>query len=291
MGDTQAIVNWFYLHEFGSTFINFDDHVVVAIEKALDKSRLDAETYAIANGNRIWNALRRQIEDHKGRKLFPAFSEVPGDWRRLFCYPQHVPYGLSKKAKHERVRFRSRTHILRWIEHLEPREYEAVSGLACKLSGASHLCLTRQKNEQGVDFLAVVPSFGKSRLLNGATGPIRIVGQSKKYSNSVQVDKLRDFSTTLNLVRHRNTKVSKILPPWFLQQTGSIVGWFVAHRGLQSGAVQFSNEFGILYSDSWDIAEILLRSRSWQPTHSLNTPVEFAIAELKSILERNQYES
>ena len=285
MGDIQSVVNWFYLHEFESNLIEFDDHVVVAIEKALEISRLDAETYGIGNKIRIWNALRRQIEEHNRRELFPAFTEVPGDWRRLIWNPKYFPPGLSKKAKHQRLRYKSRSHILQMIEQLLPREYEAVSVLACKLSGASHYCLTRHNDDRGVDFFALLPSVGGSRLLNGAYGPIRIVGQSKKYSRSLEREQVENFAYTLQTIRHRNEKITGLIPSWFSQQKGVIIGWIVAHNGLQGGAEEESHDHGILYSDRWDIAEILTHSRSWQPSPDVSAPAELMKSQVEMLLE------
>ena len=285
MGDNQSIVNWYYVRDFDSAVVDFDDYLVDAVAQILGKDRIDAETYAASNSNQIWTLLRSRIDEDKRRGLYPTFAQVTQGVKRLFWYPNHFPPCLSTRERQIRVRFKSRAPIARSIQALNDREYEALSALACKLSGAKNYCVTKKGGERGIDFLAVVPAVGRSRLLNGGTGPIRIVGQSKKHSRPIGVGSIQQFSNTLDMVRLRSDEVLDLLPTWFLREKGLIVGWFVAHNGLQSGAIQLSDKSGILYSDSWDIAEIITRSRSWQPSQGMQAPVKVINAEVKSILE------
>lgn len=289
MANSQAIVNWYYEKVFDRPSLDFDDYLADAVEQSLGKARIDAEMYADNNTNRLWNDLCNRIEADKNRGLYPTFSEVVAGVKRLFWYPKYLPPGVSKNDKQKRIRIRSRIHILKAIQALNPSQYEALSALACKLSGASNYSLTPRTGEHGVDFFAVIPSVGKSHLFNGGTGPIRIVGQSKMYTDSrVPRDTIQKFVTTLNMIWQRSEDIKDLIPNWFLRQRGPIIGWIVAHNGLQSGAKDYANNFGILHSDSRDIAEIITMSRAWQTSDDVFTPVKLMGREIDILLNQEQ---
>ncbi len=284
----QHIINWFYEQEFNRAWLDFDDYLIDAVQHTQDRSRASAEEYASNNSDRLWNDLRRQIADDNSRGLYPTFSEITAGVKRLFWYPNFFPSGISKGDRQKRSRIRSRIHILKMIRTLSPTQFEALSVLACKHSGSSNYCITPEGGEFGIDFFAVIPSIGKSHLFSGGTGPIRIVGQSKKHSNKVPRDRLQQFTSALNSVHQRSEDVKNLIPSWFLRQRGPIVGWFVAHNGLQSGARDFANRFGIIHSDSRDLAEIITMSRTWQPSDGVLAPIDLMRSEIASILNQTQ---
>lgn len=284
MTRSQLIINWFYEHEFNRAWLDFDDFLVDAVQQSQDRSRSSAEEYASNNSDRLWNDLRQQIAEDNTRGLYPTFSEITAGVKRLFWNPNFFPSGISKYDKQRRSRIRSRIHILKLIRTLNPIQYEALSILACKYSGSSYFSMTPEAGEFGIDFFAVIPSIGKSHAFDGGTGPIRIVGQSKKHSSKVSRDRLQQFTSALNSVHQRSEDVKNLIPRWFLRQRGPIIGWFIAHNGLQSGARDFANRFGIMHSDSRDIAEIITMSRAWQPSEGLLAPVELMRKEIDALL-------
>ena len=127
--------------------------------------------------------------------------------------------------------------------------------------GATRTYLTQPGNEGGVDFFALIPAPGRCHLFSGTSGPLRIVGQSKRYDSPVEVGRVRDFITTLENVKKRQPSVESHVPNWFRTARGAIVGWIIAHRGLQSGALQMAVDHGIVVADSLDMAEIVTLSR------------------------------
>lgn len=281
----QHIVNWFYEQEFNRAWLDFDDFLIDAIQDTHDRSRASAEEYASNNSDRLWNKLRQQIADDRRRGFYPTFAEITSGVKRLFWFPNFFPVGLSKSDKYKRIRIRSRTHISQSIKSMNNDQFEALSVLICKLSGAAHYSLTpRIGGDQGVDFFALLPSLGRSHIFSGGTGPIRIVGQCKKHASSVSVGDVRQFGSTLEDVRKRSPEVKEITPNWFLGIRGPIVGWFISHSGLQSGARDYSNNNGIIHSDSKDLAEVVTMSRAWQPSEGLLAPVELMYREIDTLL-------
>ena len=284
---SQLIVDWFYEHEFNRAWLDFDDFLVDAVQQIQDRSRSSAEEYASHNSDRLWNDLRQQIAEDNTRGLYPTFSEITAGVKRLFWHPYFFPSGLSKGDRQKRIRIRSRMHVLKMIRTLSPVQYEALSVLACKYSGSTNFSMTPEAGEFGIDFFAAIPAIGKSHLFDGGTGPLRIVGQSKKHSKKVPRDRLQQFTSALNSVHQRSEDVRNLIPRWFLLQRGPIIGWFIAHNGLQSGARDFANRFGIMHSDSRDLAEIITMSRAWQPSDGVNAPVELMRHEINYILSQS----
>ena len=82
--------------------------------------------------------------------------------------------------------------------------------------------LTAKGNEGGVDFFARIPFSRKSHFLFGVKGPIRIVGQCKKYAIKDNVGCMKEFITMLNAVYNKSYRVGEILPDWFKQERGKI---------------------------------------------------------------------
>jgi hypothetical protein len=148
------------------------------------------------------------------------------------------------------------------IDALTGREYEALACVAMKVVGASEITLTPSGTEGGIDFFALMRSPARCHLFAGSTNPIRLVGQSKKYTRQVGADKMKEFLETIDEVKHRGEpKTERVVPPWFHATRGPIVGCMIAHRGFQSGATSRARNHGIITADSLDIAEMLALSR------------------------------
>ena len=103
---------------------------------------------------------------------------------------------------------------------------------------------------------------GNNHVFSGASSPLRLIGQSKKYDTPVDVEKMRAFNETIDDVKKLEQKASRIIPAWFRAARGPIVGWIVSHSGFQDGAWTRAHNHGILASDSFDLAEIAALSRS-----------------------------
>jgi len=284
MTSSQQIVSWYLEQDFDHVAINFDDHLVDAVETSLETSKIDAEFYAESHSDRLWNILRNRIEEDKKRGLYPTFSEVTSGFRRLFCNAKYYPRGISKKDRQRRQRLRSRIQILKAIQSIDdPTHYEALSVYACKLSGASDYCMT-PRNDFGIDFFAVIPSIGKSHVFSGGAGPIRIVGQCKNHSSTVARGNLQQFFSAIVSVQERSDDVRSLIPNWFLTERGPIIGWFISHVGLQNGAREYAEKHGIIYSDSRDIGEIITMSRTWKPSEGLCAPLNMMRVEIENLL-------
>jgi len=148
------------------------------------------------------------------------------------------------------------------IDSLTDREFEALACVALRLAGASETRLTPPSNEGGVDFFALITSPAHSHLFSGSTHPLRIIGQSKKYSGPVQVGAFKEFLKTIDEVKYGGEpKTERIVPPWFHSVRGPIIGLMIGHTGFQSGAESRARRHGVILADSLDMAEMVAVSR------------------------------
>jgi hypothetical protein len=227
---------------------------------ALGKAPPDAAAYCQANLNAFWNRILSAQDEDERRGLMRVLSVVDPAAHMMQWYQSAA--GRDPKRARKLARLRHRPAFLRMIDALTDREYEALACVAMKVVGASEVTLTPSGTEGGVDFFALVSSPARCHLFAGSTNPIRIIGQSKKFTNPVGVDKMKEFLTTITEVKHRGEpKTERIVPPWFRAARGPIVGCMIAHRGFQSGATSRARNHGIITADSLDLAEMLALSR------------------------------
>lgn len=162
----------------------------------------------------------------------------------------------------------SRPSILRQLDTLNDREYEAMACVACNAIGARFQVLTPSGNEGGIDFIATLPMKNSCHIFSAIGSELRIIGQCKKYQTPVTVDRLDQFIQTMNNVRYRNERVRKHLPSWFEEARGPIIGWIVAHAGYQTGASDQAKAHGIILSDTIDMTELFSFSPSFYTSDS-----------------------
>lgn len=157
-----------------------------------------------------------------------------------------------------------------------------MSCAICDLLGADKISLTAPGNEGGVDFFARISFPQKAHFLFGTKGPIRIVGQCKKYANRDNVGHMKEFVTTMNNVYNKSYRAGEILPDWFKLEKGDIIGWHIANSGHQTGALDVAKNYGILVSDTKQLIEIICNSKIIRREKE---PVKF----LRSLMKEENY--
>lgn len=252
-------MRWFYRSEFDDIFA-FTQKLQDAAQAALNKDAIAAEAYAESNAKTVWNYVMQAQEQDADRGISRIFEVLdPTAMTLRWCSPQPSgPIGTSKAA-----RLRQRPEILKLIDGLDDREFEALGCVAMTLAGATKVTLTPAGNEGGVDFFALVPLSSRCHLFSGGTHPIRVIGQSKKYSGAVQPGRLKEFLQTIDEVKYGGeAKTEKVVPAWFRAARGPIVGMMLAHRGFQSGAESRARRHGVITASSLDLAETMVLSRA-----------------------------
>lgn len=264
MSERKDIFKFFTRTQIGSGIVSFDDILIQAIEQALNKKGVDRDNYFDANVNKMWNYINKtQEEDYTYKKVEPIFTIVNNSLRTIKC---HLSESYLNTTKLRYNYLQSRPFLLNEIDLITARQYEALSIYLCKLIDANNVLLTPSGNEAGIDFIATIKFSDESHYLFGINGPLRIIGQCKKYSTPVQVDKVKEFNTTLNDVYHLTSKMRSVLPTWFSQSKGIIVGWIIGHSGFQQGAQDRAKDFGIVLSETRELGDLISSSSKFNPT-------------------------
>jgi hypothetical protein len=261
LSEKQRVLRWFYRQDFPDGQLEFDELLLEAGSKALLKDQLAAEAWATRNRSKYWNDVLAVTEEDRRRGRTPLFEVVSTGTRRVVWTPFSLIQSNERKVQRFGQRIRARSHILRTIDLFSSREYEALGCAISQLIGAKEIHLTPSGNEAGVDFFALLRLRGRSHIFGTTGAEFRIVGQSKLYDRPAAVDKMKEFTATLDSIRHANPTVMKHTPNWFVRSSVPIVGWFIAHNGVQSGAATKAREQGIIVSDSLDLAEVAAGSR------------------------------
>lgn len=284
MSDQKKIYKYFTRSVLPDTPFSFDTLLFEAIENSLFKTGIEREAYFQANINRLWNHIQKtQYEFHKEKGIQPLINTQQLSTRLVSCYLNDT-FGKSQDRKFYFLKSRSR--ILNEIDLLTHREYEALSILLCENLSANNTLLTPTGNEAGIDFIATIKFSETSHYLFGINGPLRIIGQCKKYNSAVQVDKVKEFNSTIFDVQHLTSKMRSILPLWFYQSKGPIIGWIISHSGFQQGAKDRAKDFGIILSDTLEIGEILSMSRKFYHDLPYDKRHEKLKIEIQKILSR-----
>jgi hypothetical protein len=260
--EKEIIIRQMHLREFSRNTIEFDEVVAEIAKTALGHTHLEAEAYVTKNVKRLWNDLLESLGLDKRLGRAQTFHVVDPFARRLQWIPSANTTTRTSRERVWHLKLRSLPYMLRMIDGLSPREYEALGCFVAEMVGAEQFKLTPSGNEGGIDFFALINNPAKCHLLAGECRPLRIVGQSKKYSTRIESNKVKEFIQTLNELKEQNPTVERHVPTWFRTTTGPVIGWIITHNGAQSGAITRAQNHGILIFDSRDIAEIAATSRS-----------------------------
>ena len=261
--ENSALIGWFYRSCFPVGTLEFNALLYQAIKEVLGKSDIDTEAYIERNTKKLWNKFLQNL-DHDSRTGRATIFEVTDrNGMKLVWLPSNSSLASSKKEMHRRVRLSTRPTILQLIDSLTEREYEAFGCVICQLIGATDTKLTPVGNERGIDFLATINMPSKCHIIGGIHRLVRIVGQVKKYESKVELKEIQRLTDTLNEIKYQSQDIQKFIPPWFRAAAGPIVGWLIAHNGVQSGAISYAKNHGILISDSIDFAEIAALSHQF----------------------------
>ena len=259
MSRRQQFQRWIDRYSPDSKYGGFD---AVVSHFALDALRVapeEADRFVAGARKSLWTELKKKIELDRKRGLTQLVSILSEESKTLSFEPasarrEHLPCRKATRAK-------SRSLVLKKIDELTDREYEALACYALRAIGARDVLLTPPGNEGGIDFYASIPFVRNSHIFTGGSRCIRIVGQSKMFGKPVGVSHVKEFLSTLNDVRHLNPDIATQIPPWFRAANGPIIGLMFGHHGFQSGGVAKSQQHGVVLGDSLDIAELLALSR------------------------------
>lgn len=255
VNENQTIFDGMYRTKYDDREYYFEEILKRAILKTLTTDPLKAEVMAANKVNRLWNQYKKQHAEDVANGITPLFT-VTSEYEKKVRW-----IGESTGSNINRSYFKMRPELYRYFDTLSDREFEMMACVICELLGADKISLTPKGNEGGVDFFARIPFSKKSHFIFGRKGPIRIVGQCKKYAGKDNVGNMKEFVTTLNNVYNKSFRVGEILPEWFKLEKGDIIGWHISNMGHQAGALDVAKNYGILVSDTTELIEIICCSK------------------------------
>lgn len=267
----RKILEYMYRIKYTDEEYFFEDIVKQAIIGGLKLDACKAESMATEKVNRLWHQYKKQRADDIVNGIVPLFL-ITNDYERKVKWIDNATLNV------QRCYYKIRPDLYRFFDTLSDREYEIMACVVCEMLGADKISLTPKGNEGGIDFFARIPFSAKSHFLFGIKGPIRIVGQCKKYTCKDKVGHMREFVTTLDNVYNRSYRAGEILPEWFKLEKGTIIGWHISNLGHQSGALDIAKNYGILVSDTKQLIDILCSSKSIKRQ---NEPIRYIRGKIK----------
>lgn len=273
MSENTQIIDYLYRRTYSPGVLSFDNIIAEsAYNLRICEDKSSAEHYATVRSVSLWNAYKQSHERDLNHGIIPLFDIVNDS--------DHTVRWIRDNSGIKREYLTTRPLLLKYIDFLTPREYEALSCVICKSLGAKNVLLTPAGNEGGIDFLAQIPFSQTAHFFFGVKGPIRIVGQCKKYSSKDNVGHMKEFVQTLSNVYNHSYRAGNTLPYWFKQEKGIIIGWHIAHSGHQSGALDIAKNYGILVSDSKQLVDILCKSKAIYKHKDLTMHINEQIEEM-----------
>lgn len=256
------VLRQLYREEYPEDDFEFPERLIDVVARHVFNSRLDAERFATQqNINRYWNALLKKMDQDRHQGLVPLFDVIHDQSKRLRWYAA-TRNGRTGRAARNAKLSRTRPAILKQIDALSSRQFEALGCVLCDLLGAEKTHLTPAGNEGGIDFFAALALRTDSHIFHGAKGRLRIIGQCKKHDRPAEPELLRSFTETINEVKNVSPSIEGIVPDWFRTRGGPVVGWLISHAGTTSGAATKAKNHGFLVSDALDCAEVVCLSRA-----------------------------
>lgn len=246
-----------YRSEFPEGILDFTSLVEDVLVREFKVDPVSAMQMADSKSRRIWREYRKEREFDIKCRIVPLFK-ILQDEEMLVKWIDNDSLGISyRKALH----YRLRPQYYALVDSLTSREYEQFGCILCEWLGASKILLTEEGNEGGIDFIARFDFDSNAHFLFGQKGPIRIVGQCKKYSTKSQVGDMRDFLTTMEHVRNLSYRPGDLLPSWFRELPGPIIGWHISNQGHQSGALDLAKNYGVLTSNTKELVDLICKLR------------------------------
>jgi hypothetical protein len=259
--------------------IGFETWLVEAFV-AMGSERDDAERTASSRKRRLWTEFAKADDELAKRGCGRIFERV--DDRSLIFRTPGLPSDVKGSTK--RFLYEDRHVVIRWLDNLGDRKFEFLGAALTWFLGARRFKVTTGGNDGGVDFYALLPSWGNTSVIHSPHKYIRIVGQSKYYAGPVGVDAAKLLIKTVEDIRSYTVEMAPRIPTWFVECRGPVVGMIVAPNGFQSGAITKSNFNGIMLADNIDVAEAIIHSRAYRLKRSLKiTPHEVLEAALTAV--------
>lgn len=221
-------------------------------------SELEALDLADNKLGKIHLIINKDILNHESRYTIPKYiySDYDDDIliRSDLLEPEEFKEDIANK-----IEWWEELKII--IEKLSWRDFELLAKDILMKNGLNNITITKAQSDQGIDF------YGYYKLKSDLTSPriskdllLRVVGQVKhsSKSNGVSYQKIASFGTEIKKLRKGiGSDYFLSLDNDFLSNPYPIIGIFITNSYYPTKAVNFANEYGIIYWDGIQISQDL----------------------------------
>ena len=257
MNRDKDIISHIYRRQYKTGALLFSEILRDALRSTITVDDVELDRLTDVKSKGIWKILHKEISQDLDKQIVPLFDIIDEESQKI-RWIGTISSGIDNHKKNQYI---IRPELYRLIDDLTDRQYESLACVLCQMLGANNVMLTSSGNEGGIDFLASIKFSASAHFLFGTKGPLRIVGQCKKYSSRDNVGHMKEFVQTLQNVYNNSYRAGEILPPWFKANSGPIIGWHIAHSGHQSGASDLAKNYGILISDTKELIDLICKLR------------------------------
>jgi hypothetical protein len=259
MSDQQKLIRHLAKHPVRGP-AGFEGWLADAYETALGFDRILAEKNAATRKARLWTEFSKADEELRKRGCLRIFEIVD---RQSYVF--RTPCLSDDVFTHaRRFTYEDRHRVVAWIDTLTHRKFEYLGAALAWFLGAEKAAVTSGGNDGGVDFYALMPSWGASGIVHSPQKYLKVVGQSKYYDGTVGVDTAKLLIKTVEDIRSYTVEMAPRLPDWFAESRGPVVGLIVSPFGFQAGAVTKAHWNGVMLADGIDVAEAITASRRYR---------------------------
>lgn len=223
-------------------------------------NKSEYETIEIFSSNE--KRIQKKIQDHinycESKFIVPEFNYDEFDSDVLL----NSKYSVEKKDQIDiEYKLKWRNKFSELLKEIDWREFELLGKLILDKNHIENIKITKSQKDQGIDFYGYFELKSKHqlpRLYNYFK--FRVIGQVKHSEKNKGVDhqKVASFGTEINKLRKaKDNSYFENLDASFINSKWPILGIFITNSYYPIKAVDFANEYGIIYWDGEQISQDL----------------------------------
>ncbi|PIA79448.1 hypothetical protein BFR04_00955 [Gaetbulibacter sp. 4G1] len=223
-----------------------------------NKSESESIEVFDSNQKKIKKKIQEYINSCESKYILSEFSSSEFDDDTL----TNSKYSAGKDEQNDiENKLLWRNNFYELLKKIDWREFELIGKLILSENHIENIKITKSQKDQGIDF------YGYFELKSNATLPrfynyfkFRIIGQVKYSEKNKGVDhqKVASFGTEINKLRKAKDKSYFVnLEDEFINSNWPILGIFITNSYYPNKAIDFANEYGIIYWDGEQISQDL----------------------------------
>jgi hypothetical protein len=223
-----------------------------------NKSESESIEVFDSNQKKIKKKIQEYINSCESKYILSEFSSSEFDDDTL----TNSKYSAGKDEQNDiENKLLWRNNFYELLKKIDWREFELIGKLILSENHIENIKITKSQKDQGIDF------YGYFELKPNTTLPrfynyfkFRIIGQVKHSEKNKGVDhqKVASFGTEINKLRKAKDKSYFVnLEDEFINSNWPILGIFITNSYYPNKAIDFANEYGIIYWDGEQISQDL----------------------------------